>query len=68
MRAVGAQAGRHDDLDVAEAEIAELEGAPVEVGIEGFGDLDDLGGGRGAGLVLKLDRVGIRLVGGHETG
>ena len=57
-RVVRFQAGRHLVDLPAESEIAELEGAPIEVRIELLGDLDDLRGGRGGRLVLEVDGVG----------
>ena len=57
-RLVRFQAGRHRVELPAEAEIAELEGAPIEVRIELLGDLDDLRRGRGGRLVLEVDRIG----------
>ena len=57
-RLVRFQAGRHRVELPAEAEIAELEGAPIEVRIELLGDLDDLRRGRGGRLVLEVDGVG----------
>ena len=54
-------AGRRDlDGQAAEAEAVELEGAPVEVGVELLGDLDDEGRGGGGRDVLEVDDVGQR--------
>ena len=65
--AIEAQTLRNLNVDSAEAEIAELEGAPVEIGIERFGDLDNLGRRGRGGFVLELDRVRESLVGGDEA-
>ena len=59
--AVVVPAGRDADRGVAEAEIAELERAPIQVRIELLGDDDELGRGGGRGLVFKIDEVGERL-------
>lgn len=53
-RLVRFQAGRHRVELPAEAEIAELEGAPIEVRIELLGDFDDLHGAGAEGLFSKL--------------
>ena len=45
---------------------AELEGAPIEVRIELVGDIDTLGRGRGAGVVLEEDLVGEQRPGDDE--
>src|SRR5262249_46928299 len=58
---------RHRHAQVAEAEVAELEGAPVQVGVELLADDDNLGRGSGIGLVLELDGVGQRLLRGEEA-
>ena len=68
LGAVGAQAGRHVDGEVAEADDAELERAQVELGgVELLGDGDHLGRcGRGR-LVGECDLVGEGLVGRHKA-
>ena len=49
-----------------EPEIAELEGAPIEVGGDLLGDSDDLGRSGGRRLVFEDDRVGEGLARGDE--
>ena len=56
-RAVEAAAGRYLDPQIAEPEIAQLEGAPVEVRGELLCDRDAHRGGRRLRLVLEEDRV-----------
>ena len=51
-------AGRDGDDVVAEADLGELQGAPVDVGIERVGHHHALGRGRGRGVVLEIDAVG----------
>jgi hypothetical protein len=45
---------------VAEADLGQGEGGPVEIGVELVGDGDDLGWGGGGGVVLEVDAVGER--------
>ena len=51
-------AGRDRKDRVAPADAGELEGAPVQIGVELVGDRDGLGGGGGGGGVLEVDLVG----------
>jgi hypothetical protein len=56
--AEGRATGGHRNDHAAEAHVAELEGAPVQVWIELFGDDDRLRRRRGRGFVFKVDGVG----------
>jgi len=49
------QSGRHGDGGVVERDCLQLEGRPIEVGIERVGDQDFLSRGGGGGLVLEQD-------------
>ena len=51
-------AGRDREDRVAEADAGELEGGPVQIGVELVGDGDVLGRGGGRGGVLEVDLVG----------
>jgi hypothetical protein len=55
--------GGDGDQVVAEADLGQGEGGPVEIGVELVGDGDDLGGGGGGGVVLEVDAVGERVDG-----
>ncbi len=66
-RLVRAVADRHVDRDIAEAEASELEGVPVEAGVELLGNDHLLRRRRGRSLVLEIDRVVERLRVGHES-
>ena len=57
-RLVVLAAGRDRQDRVAPADAGELEGAPVQVGVELVGDRDGLGRGGGRGGVLEVDLVG----------
>ena len=55
------------DVEVAEAKVAELEGVPVEVGVELLSDSYENGGGSSVGGIFKADGVGEGLVGGEPA-
>jgi hypothetical protein len=57
-RGVELPALRHVHDDVAKAEVPQLQGRPVEVGVELLGHHHVLGWGRGLGVVLEVDDVG----------
>src|SRR5262249_6765935 len=65
--AVVLPAGRDRYREIAEAEGAQLEGAPVQVGVELLCNGDDLSGGRGGRLILEVDDVRQRCVNREEA-
>src|SRR5262249_21233831 len=61
-------AGRDGDEGIAEADLRELEGVPVERGGELVEHIDTLGRGGGGGVVLEVDAVGEQAAAADEVG
>src|SRR5439155_23435330 len=59
---------RNDDQRVTEADISELEGVPVEAGVERVGHVHALGRGGGDDVVLEIDAIGEQAVRADEVG